>query len=195
MHPKRYPGCLISRNRKTNSKSSRKIAEGGEGNMFLVQQAQKGDPDAFILLMEQCKTDLYKTAKAYLKREEDVADAMQDTILSAWEHIGELRKPACFKTWITRILINHCKDILRERKRCTPTDGADWEADLQTEQSDGDFLEMISCLPERYRSIFLLHYGQGFKTREIAEILDLSENTVKSRLKRGRMSLKSQLIL
>ena len=59
-------------------------------NMLLIKRAQKQDTDAFIQLIEENKTALYKVAKSYLKNEEDVADAMQDTILSAFEHIGEL---------------------------------------------------------------------------------------------------------
>ena len=57
--------------------------------MFLVKQAQRGDADAFVALIEKYKMDLYKVAKAYLKNEEDVADVMQETTLSAWEHLGE----------------------------------------------------------------------------------------------------------
>ena len=56
--------------------------------MFLVKQAQRGDADAFVALIEKYKMDLYKVAKACLKNEEDVADVMQETTLSAWEHIG-----------------------------------------------------------------------------------------------------------
>ena len=78
--------------------------------MFLVKQAQRGDADAFVALIEKYKMDLYKVAKAYLKNEEDVADVMQETTLSAWEHLGELKKAAYFKTWLTRILINNCKN-------------------------------------------------------------------------------------
>ena len=55
--------------------------------MFLVKQAQRGDADAFVALIEKYKMDLYKVAKAYLKNEEDVADVMQETTLSAWEHL------------------------------------------------------------------------------------------------------------
>lgn len=66
--------------------------------MFLVKQAQRGDADAFVALIEKYKMDLYKVAKAYLKNEEDVADVMQETTLSAWEHLGELKKVAYFKT-------------------------------------------------------------------------------------------------
>lgn len=162
--------------------------------MLLVKQAQKGDADAFIALIEKYKTDLYKAAKAILKNEEDVADAIQDTVLSAWEHINELQKAAYFKTWLTRILINHCNDTLRERKRCTVVEDFPAETSAAV-KSDADFYEMLECLPEKYRSIFLLYYGQGFKTREISQILNISENTVKSRLRRGRISLKSQLII
>lgn len=56
----------------------------------------EGDADAFVALIEKYKMDLYKVAKACLKNEEDVADAMQETTLSAWEHIGELEKGSLF---------------------------------------------------------------------------------------------------
>ena len=148
--------------------------------MFLVKQAQRGDADAFVALIEKYKMDLYKVAKAYLKNEEDVADVMQETTLSAWE---------------TRILINNCNNVLRERKRCIATKDFSMQGEEPQAKTDAEFYEMLSCLPEKYKHIFLLYYGQGFRTREIAEILDLSENTVKSRLRRGRESLKSQLIL
>ena len=94
----------------------------GGTEMFLVKQAQRGDADAFVALIEKYKMDLYKVAKACLKNEEDVADVMQETTLSAWEHIGELKKAAYFKTWLTRILINNCNNVLRERKRCIATE-------------------------------------------------------------------------
>jgi len=59
--------------------------------------------------------DMYRTAIAILANEEDAGDAMQDTILSCWEKIGTLKKAQYFKTWLTRILINHCYDILRQK--------------------------------------------------------------------------------
>ena len=89
---------------------------------LLVKRAQKQDMEAFVHLIEKNKTNLYKVAKSYLGNEEDVADAIQDTVLSAYEHIQELKNAAYFKTWITRILINHCKDLLKQNKRCTVSD-------------------------------------------------------------------------
>ena len=87
-------------------------------DMLLVKRAQKGDTEAFIQLIENHKISLYKTAKSYLKNEDDVADVMQDTILSAFEHMKDLKSVRYFKTWIIRILINQCNDLLRQRKRC-----------------------------------------------------------------------------
>ena len=84
---------------------------------------------------------------------------------------------------------------MRTRKRCIATKDFSMQGEEPQAKTDAEFYEMLSCLPEKYKHIFLLYYGQGFRTREIAEILDLSENTVKSRLRRGRESLKSQLIL
>lgn len=156
---------------------------------LLVKKAQKQDMDAFVHLIEKNKTKLYKVAKSYLGNEEDVADAIQDTVLSAYEHIQELKNASYFKTWITRILINHCKDLLRQHKRCTVSDEI-----MQTihtaPEDDQEFYTLIGELPEDYRMIFLLYYGEEFHTSEIAQILDINENTVKSRLRRGREKLK-----
>lgn len=161
-------------------------------DMLLVKRAQKGDTEAFIQLIENHKISLYKTAKSYLKNEDDVADAMQDTILSAFEHMEELKSVRYFKTWITRILINQCNDLLRQRKRCVLVE---WAEDTQTvaPENDRGFYELLEELPENYRTIFLLYYGEGFHTKEIAQILEMNENTVKSRLKRGRKKLEQVL--
>ncbi len=161
-------------------------------DMLLVKRAQKGDTEAFIQLIENHKISLYKTAKSYLKNEDDVADAMQDTILSAFEHMEDLKNVRYFKTWITRILINQCTDLLRQRKRCVLVE---WAGDTQTATPENDrgFYELLEDLPENYRTIFLLYYGEGFHTKEIAQILEMNENTVKSRLKRGRKKLEQVL--
>lgn len=160
-------------------------------DVLLVKKAQRKDVEAFTTLIEKYKTALYKTAKSYLKNEEDIADVMQDTVLSAYEHICDLRNAAYFKTWITRILINYCKDMLRNQKKCEPLE---WREDIAA-APDGDraFYELLKELPEDYRVIFVLYYGEGFRTREIAEILELNENTVKSKLRRGRKKLEQAI--
>lgn len=159
-------------------------------NMLLIKRAQKHDTDAFIQLIEEYKTALYKVAKTYLKNEEDVADVIQGTILSAYEHIGELKTVSYFKTWLIRI--NHCTDVVRQQKRVVSMEQAEEQTGTFLE-SDYEFYELIRELPEKDRTIFLLYYGECFNAREIAELLGWNENTVKSRLQRGRKKLKQVL--
>ncbi len=161
-------------------------------NPLLVKRAQRGDADAFVQLMEKHKLSLYKIAKSYLRNEEDVADALQDAILSAYEHIGELKQAAYFKTWITRILINRCCDLLKNQKRLC---SIELDENRAKPEADGDraFYELLEELPADMRPIFLLYYGEGFRIREIAQILELNVNTVKSKLQRGRQKLKESI--
>lgn len=161
--------------------------------VLLVKKAQRGDTDAFIQLMEKHKLPLYKIAKSYLKNEEDIADVMQDTILSAYEHVKDLKQAVYFKTWLTRILINHCNDLLRQQKRFIETGLSEEYHPAPAPEDDRAFYELLAELPEEMRPIFLLYYGEGFRTREIAQILDMNENTVKSRLQRGRKQLKNMI--
>ena len=159
---------------------------------LLVKRAQREDVGAFVELMEKYKTALYKVAKSYLGSEDDIADGMQDTVLAAYEHIKELKNASYFKTWLTRILINQCKDFLRQQKKYVVSDKIA-ETPYEMPENNREFYELIKELPEDYRMIFLLYYGEGFKTNEIAQILDVNENTVKSRLRRGRDRLKQVL--
>ena len=87
-------------------------------NEFLIRRAKKDDKDAFCRLMDEHLQCMYKMASAYLKNDEDVADAIQDTILSCYENLKSLKQNRYFKTWMLRILINKCKDI---RCEMTPT--------------------------------------------------------------------------
>lgn len=159
--------------------------------LLLIKRAQKGDTDAFVTLIERNKKSLYKIAKSYLKNEEDIADVMQDTILSAYEHIEELRQAVYFRTWLIRILINHCNDLLKQQKRFI-SEALDENREAAEAVDDRAFYELLEELSEEVRPIFLLYYGAGFRVKEIARILETNENTVKSRLQRGREKLKQQ---
>ena len=88
----------------------------------LVRRAQRGDKDAFVALMEQYKAALYRAARAILHSDEDAADAIQETVLEAWRSLPKLEAPRYCKTWLTRVLIYNCYDILRRKKRETPVE-------------------------------------------------------------------------
>ena len=138
-------------------------------NEILIRKAKKGDKDAFCRLIDENVQSMYKVAAAYLKNDEDVADAIQDTILSCYENLKSLKQNRYFKTWMIRILINKCKDMIQKKKLVTYTDQMP--------------------LDSKYRLVVLLYYMEGFGIREISDILDMKESTVKSRLYRGRKQI------
>lgn len=161
---------------------------------LLVRKARKHDKAAFQQLMEQEGQSMYKVAKAILKNDEDAADAMQETVLNCWEKIGTLRKDNYFKTWLTRILINNCNAIYRQRKRMAPEEAAPEAWSQEPGYANAEWENFLNCLDEKYRTIIMLYYVQGFKTREIAQILQLNENTVRGRLATARKNLESQYL-
>ena len=158
----------------------------------LVRKAQAGDADSFIELMELNKENMYKIAKSYLRSDADVADAMQETTLKCFERIESLDNPKFFKTWLTRILINNCNDIIRKGKSVQLF--SDYK-DITLEEAEDTraFNESVQSLDEKYRTILVLYYVEGFKINEIAQILDVNVNTINSRLQRSRAMLKAEL--
>lgn len=161
---------------------------------ILVKKAQKGDPEAFVSLIESSKSGMYRVAKGFFQSEDDIADAISETVLSAYEHIRELKKTEYFRTWLIRILINVCNQMVRERKRCEVTELFPEIRYLENNFSDVEFRELLSSFPEDCRTILLLYYGEQFTTREIAEILGMKENTVKSKLRRSRGTLRENIV-
>lgn len=157
--------------------------------MWLVKRAQKGDADAFVKLIEQNKTAMFKTAKSYLKNDEDVADAMSETVLRAFENIGSLHHPEFFKTWLIRILINQCKAILLKQKRYVLSEEMEERELEENSFSDVYFRDILSELSQKDQWIFTLFYEEGYTTKQIAKIIDMKENTIISRLNRGRKKL------
>lgn len=159
----------------------------------LVKRAQRGDAEAFIQLMDKNRMSLERIAFGYLRSEADAADAIQDTILSAYEHMGDLKKAEYFRTWLTRILINQCNNRYRQNRRICALEEVPEMSDESQGQSNIEFLEMLRSLPENSRMIFQLYYGEQFTTREIGEMLSMKESTVKSRLHRGKEQLRAEL--
>lgn len=160
---------------------------------LLVKKAQRGDAEAFITLVEENKMTLRRVACGYLGNEEDIADAIQETILDAFEHMDSLKKPDYFKTWLVRILINNCNRIYHHNRKNAGTDEVIGYMASEADYKDVEFRELLRSLPKESRIIFQLYFGERFTTREIAELLDMKENTVKSRLHRGKEQLRAEL--
>lgn len=157
----------------------------------LVRLAQAGDKGAFIQLMESQKLSMTRAAMAVLHHREDAADAVAETVAEAFSQLCDLRQPKYFKTWLTRVLLSNCYDILRQRRRYAPLDEAAQQPG-SLYQPDDDALDIrrsLEALSENDRLVLALHYLDGFKVREIAAMLDVKEGAVKSRLLRGRRRL------
>lgn len=156
----------------------------------LVKQAIAGDKDAFTQLMEMNMSSMYKTAWVYLKNDVDIADAIQDTILACYEKLDTLHNVKYFKTWMTRILINKCNDILRSRV-IGDIEIVSEEGQLDDQFDQVEWKLLLNSLDEKYSVILLLYYLDGLSTKEIARVLELKENTVLTRLRRGRHLLQN----
>ena len=156
----------------------------------LIRRALAGDGAAFVALMESQKGTMYKVARSYLHNDIDAADAISETVLTCFEKLDTLRQPQYFRTWLTRILIRKCQDILRERKRSVPLEEVIPVGCAESGHARVEFLDLLDSLDEKYRTVLLLYYGEGFTVREIAKAMDLKVETVKTRLKRARAGFK-----
>ncbi|MDE6925324.1 MAG: sigma-70 family RNA polymerase sigma factor [Acetatifactor sp.] len=150
--------------------------------------------EQFTAQVLEAEKSLYHIARSYLNNDEDCADAMQNAILHAFEKLHTLRNEMYFKTWLTRILINECKHIIRSRKEQIPYEDYYEEAQALTGQEDyPEVFEAVMGLENNYRAPFVLFYVEGFSMKEICRILNLSQSTVKMRLYRSRKLLKEKL--
>ncbi|MBQ2801502.1 MAG: sigma-70 family RNA polymerase sigma factor [Lachnospiraceae bacterium] len=157
----------------------------------LVKRAMNHDVDAFVELMEKNTASMYKVARAFLHNDDDIADAIQDTILTCLEKIGTLREPKYFKTWMIRILINHCNDILKEKKKQCCYEEVPEIAQMRCSgMNDLEVKDLLERLDDKYKAIIILHYLEGFSVTEIGKMLDMKTSTVKTRLSRGRKELR-----
>ncbi len=135
---------------------------------------------------------LYHVSFSILRNDQDCADAVQEALMLAWQHRDGLREGASFKPWLTRILVNACNTMLRKRARARLV----LLDEVVVPTGDADNLPLrdaLDRLPQDLRVATVLHYLEGFSIREIAEMLDAPENTIKMRLMRARRRLHGML--
>lgn len=158
---------------------------------MLIEKAVQGDVEAFLELMDRNSLAMYKVARAILNNDDDAADAIQETILSCYEKLYTLKKREYFKTWMIRILINKCNRILQHYQR-EHLPGELPETMRQDQLlAEFEFKEMLNLVDEKYRLVLVFYYLEGFKIPEIAEILEMNKNTVKTRLVRAREQIRA----
>ena len=153
-----------------------------------IKKAKEGDKNEFIKLIDNNLDSMYRVAKGILNRREDIEDSIQNTIVAAYENIGQLKEIKYFKTWLIRILINECNKIFSNNKKY---DFQEVVIDSITEDDYGDIdlMKCIKTLPQDLRVTTIMYYFEDMSIKEIAAALIIAEGTVKSRLSRAREKL------
>lgn len=138
---------------------------------------------------------LYSVSWSMLSNNDDCADAVQETLLKAWQSRDSLKNLKAFRPWLTRILVNTCNDMLRQRgrQRWVPLE-EDMAALDPPEASDFDLDETLGRLSPEHRAVVVLHYLEGYKVRQIADMLGLPVGTVKTRLMFARVHLQQNVV-
>ena len=152
----------------------------------LVRKAQRGDKKAFMDLIEANQLALYRAAKAILHREEDVEDAVQEAICKAFYKLSDLRQPKYFKTWLTRILINCCYDLIRQQRGLVPLEILPEEGRSDERDLSLDVQQTLNDLGENDRLVLTLFYLNDISVKDISAMLGICEGAVKQRLSHGR---------
>lgn len=171
----------------------------------LVAEARKGNQAAYEALYQETKQMVYFTCFGLLKSEADAADQMQETYITAFQKLDTLEEAEKFPGWIKRIAVNKCKDFLIQKKKWFPLFEEE-DIPVEFEETNADFLpeSYITVQSKRkilqqilqeelsdvqYRTILLYYYDE-FSLTEIAELMECSEGTVKSRLHTARERIK-----
>jgi RNA polymerase sigma-70 factor, ECF subfamily len=179
---------------------------------LLVERFRSGEHRAFEILLQRWQEPVYRMAWRYIGSSDEAMDISQNTFLKAWTHIDTLEDPGKFGSWVYRICRHQCLDHLKSahKQRIVAMSGLGIaESDTASEQSlqvndantPHSHLEAtqrtqimnraLDNIPEEQKVIIILKEYEGLKFREIADILELPETTVKSRLYYGLKALRN----
>lgn len=171
-----------------------------EIQLKLIERAREGDQQSMYRLYKLYVQAMYNTCIRMVSNQYDAEDIIQESFTSAFKSLGSFRGESSFGSWLKRIVINKSISHLRAKKHeftdienlhIVDDEFVDNEIpDISPEQVN----EAIKSLPEKARVILNLHLLEGFKHREIAEILNISESTSKSQYQRAKMLLREKLV-
>ena len=156
--------------------------------------SKKNKDNKFTQLVQKNKLKFYKTAKAILKNDDDVYDAIQNALMSMYQNFNNLKEQKYFATWGVRIVINKCYDLLRKNKKIELYD--ELEECVTEDNYNLDYNginKLVNGLDKNLYLIVILYYYDDFSIKEIAEILEMPEGTIKSKLSKARSTLRKNL--
>ncbi len=173
----------------------------------LLNRVQERDEDAFRELFGRFQSRIYRTALRILKEEQAAQDALQETFLNIYRAAGRFRGDSKLGTWINRIAVNVCLEMLRKNKKYKYQTDEDVSEDTtladhhvrdpyhryQRKEVQERIEQALDRLGGKHQSVVKMHDLEGYTIREIAEQLNVAEGTIKSRLFYGREELKKHL--
>lgn len=158
----------------------------------LIKESMKGNKESFGILIKNNKEYLYKMAFLYVKDEQDALEVIHETVYRAFLNIEKLKKAKFFNTWITRILINVSIDFLKKKGKNEMLDESTpirkEKCEISTEEKL-DLYNAIDLLNDNYKTVIIMMYFNDMKIKDIAKVMEIPENTVKTYLKRAKQAL------
>lgn len=159
----------------------------------LVKAAQKGDDEAFYMLIAENKDKLYSVAYCYLKSHEDVLEAIQEVTCRAYVKLNKLKEPKYFNTWLIRIAINYCIDEQKRRKKLIFMESDGVVEEHKNNLNKLIVEEAIEKLSPKCKEVIILKYFQDMTIADISKVVEAPEGTIKTWLKKGLEELRDQL--
>jgi RNA polymerase sigma-70 factor (ECF subfamily) len=188
------------------------LQAGAGDDLDLVHASKNGDVAAFEQLVKRYDRKLFRIAQSVTHNREDSQDAVQEAFLKAYQHLGEFRGDSQFSTWLIRITLNQSLMKLRKQRRTRevsldedfgtdedvlPREVIDWAPNPEQHYSGSQLrnilIKTIEELRPILRTVFVLQDIEGLSTVQTADILNLSQSAVKSRLWRARLQLRERL--
>jgi len=178
----------------------------------IIEQVLAGDNNAFGGLVERYQTRVYNLALRMCGNQDDAFDLAQEAFFRAWRGLSGFQFESAFSTWLFRLTANVCLDWIRAKKRrptvsLTTVDDEDEETQLElpdpakgpealllAAEDRAAVARAMNQLPVEYRQILTMRAINDLSYTEIAEILQIKEGTVKSRLSRARLALRNKLL-
>jgi RNA polymerase sigma-70 factor (ECF subfamily) len=182
-----------------------------QDEVAVVRRAKSGDREAFAELVNRYSPRVYNLVRRILRNPQDAEDALQETFLSAWQKLDSFDGHSSFFTWLYRIATNAALMKLRkdrhrreelafEEPRFEEIERRaliDWSqdpvSDLLDLEAEQQLKKAIEELPDIYRTVFVLRDLEGLSTRDVSELLGISEANVKMRLRRARLFLREKV--
>jgi RNA polymerase sigma-70 factor (ECF subfamily) len=188
------------------------MSEGVRTETFSLEALRAGDKAEFARMVEAYSGTIYRLALKMLNNQQDAEDILQETFIKAFRSLKSFDGRSSLSTWLYRIAANEALMLLRKKRPDSvsideplvteegeqePRQIVDWcclpEDELMSAESRIHLDKAIDALPETLKVVFLLRDIEGLSTQEVAEILNLSETAVKTRLSRARLHLREEL--